>query len=191
MGGRPEAQRGHQSIHSPHSYYFYLFAFNNKRDFFPSCHSVSEPGQCEEAEYPLLKWKPRSQISRKNAVADQAHESSWQTKRSSSGELCLFLPCSPCFSLRSTVPGGGLQWGGCPAILTGETTETNIQMGPSGPLHVFLYSSFFLFSLLSLSLILDVEDNKGTLRPRMESKGSNWWFNRSRSKARHTQAHSC
>lgn len=35
MAADLEAQREHQSIHSPHSYRFYLSAFNNKRDFCP------------------------------------------------------------------------------------------------------------------------------------------------------------
>lgn len=107
------------------------------------------------------------------------------------GSSVSFFRAHPDSPLAAQCQVGGLQLGECPAILTEETTETNIQMGPSGPLHVFLYSNFFLFPVLSLSLSLNVEDDKGTLKPRMESKGSNWWFNHSRSQARHTQAHSC
>lgn len=57
-----------------------------------------------------------------------------------------------------------------PSYLDRRNDETNIQMGPSGTLLIFFILIFSIFTLLSLSLSLDVEDDKGTLKPRMESK---------------------
>ena len=105
------------------------------------------------------------------------------------GSSVSFFCAHPASPLAAQCQVGGCSWESAQLSWQKKRVK-HIQMGPSGPLHVFLYSNFFLFSLLSLSLSLDVEDDKGTLRPRMESKGSHWWLNHFRSKARHTQAHS-
>lgn len=64
----------------------------------------------------------------------------------------------------------GVAVGRVPSYLDRRNEWKQIYRWALQALCMFSLFQFFLFSLLSLSLSLDIEDDKGTLRPRMESK---------------------